>query len=465
VTFEEGSFEDFNGNEAEALTADGQCFETEFDMEPVLVETTPADLETDVSVNTNLEFVFSEDVWKGVVGKKIKVWNVDSGKVIAVDVTSAKVSGAGDTWTVDIPTLEYSTNYEVTIDGAAFYDSVGNPFAGLNGSDMRFRTEPTDVTAPLIVETDPADGDTDVDVNTDLTAYFSEPVRKGDVGKTIKIWKTATAQVVATVDVSSALVTIDDDVVTVVWPTLEFATDYYVTIDRGAFYDLAGNEFKGLAGSDLEFQTEPTDNIPPTLVSIETTDVDNNGVDTDTSLILTFSENVMAGNAPVLLMRKDNSSVVQSFIPSASKRLTIEDNVVTIKRDFWLRYATEYYVYVPAGSFIDDAGNAYLGNDNDTTEFLTEKKPAYLGKVTVSGSYNDGWRDFTVKMGAKFANSGYKLIRVERATGKLYVIRSGFLNEDGYAAIKADVNHLHRLDDVYVRIGRHYLAYHRVKTN
>ncbi len=466
VIIDKGAFVDFNQNESDGLLGDMQNFQTEFDLAPVLVNFTPADGSVDVDVNTDLGLTFNENVWKGSVGHYVRVWNADSGKVaVKVDISSDKVSGSGTDWTVELPTLDYNTNYYVTIDSGAFVDSANNDFAGLRGENARFRTVPTDVAAPYVISTTPADGSVNVDVNTDLTVVFNEPVVKGGVGKMIKVWKASTATVVATVDVTSSQVTIDGATVTVVLPKLEFSTDYYITIDEGTFADLNGNKFVGLAGADLEFQTESTDNIAPTLISIETSDVDDNGVDRDTSFWLTFSENIVAGDVPMQLIRKSDDQVVQTIIPSASQNVVINGNVVRFTRDRWLEYSTEYYLYLPAGSFLDDAGNAYAGNALTTTSFLVEPKPAYVGKLKVTASYRDGWRDFDIKMGKKFAYSGYKLIRVERATGRLVIIKAGFLNEDGWAAVSADVNHLHRLDDVYVRIGRHYLAYTRVKTN
>ncbi len=466
VIIDKGAFVDFNQNESDGLLGDMQNFQTEFDAPPSLIATIPADGSVDVDVNTDLGLTFNETVYKGSVGKYIRVWNADSGKVaVKVDVSSDKVSGSGANWVVELPSLDFNTNYYVTIDIGAFVDSAGNEFQGLRGENLRFRTVPTDTAAPFIISTTPADGALNVDVNSDLTLVFNEPVVKGGVGKLIKVWKASTATVVATVDVTSSQVTIDGATVTVVLPKLEFSTDYYVTIEPGTFLDLNGNHFAGLAGADLEFQTESTDNIAPTLISIETSDVDDNGVDRDTSFWLTFSENVVAGDVPMQLIRKSDDQVVQTIIPSASQNVVINGNVVRFTRDRWLEYSTEYYLYLPAGSFLDDAGNAYAGNALTTTAFTVEPKPAYVGKIKVTASYRDGWRDFDIKMGKKFAYSGYKLIRVERATGRLVIIKAGFLNEDGWAAVSADVNHLHRLDDVYVRIGRHYLAYTRVKTN
>ena len=154
-----------------------------------------------------------------------------------------------------------------------------------------------------------------------LPIFFNEPVVKGGVGKLIKVWKASTATVVATVDVTSSQVSIDGATVTVVLPKLEFSTDYYVTIDEGTFADLAGNKFAGLAGANLEFQTESTDNIAPTLISIETSDVDDNGVDRDTSFWLTFSENIVAGDVAIHLIRKSDDQVIQTIIPSASQKI------------------------------------------------------------------------------------------------------------------------------------------------
>ena len=464
VIVDEAAFEDYNGNESDGVNGDEARFTTEYNLPPVLESITPADLAFDVDVNSDITLVFNEDVFKGKTGKYIKIWNADTDKIaVVIDVTSAKVTGAGDTWQVALPTLDFDTNYYWTIDVGAFVDSVGNQFEGLNGSDARFKTIATDVIAPVVVSTTPADGDVNVDVNADLTLEFSEPVVKGSVGKTIKVWNSSTGMVVATIDVTSSLVDVNGSTVTVVLPKLGFSTDYHVTVDPGAFYDVNGNAFEGLAGSALDFQTESTDTEAPVLTAIGTVDADENGVDTTTDFILTFSEDVTPGSAPIQLIRAKDDVVIQTFIPSASKAVTVNGNVVTISRNLWLTYSTDYYLYVPRGSFVDDAGNAFQGNDNATVTFTTEDKPAFVGIINVSASDN-GVRDFTVNMGEAFAYSAYSVWRKERYTGLLREVWKGTLDAQGRASFTKDVDHLQRLDDVFVYIGRHALAYERVQT-
>jgi hypothetical protein len=65
--------------------------------------------------------------------------------------------------------------------------------------------------------------------------------------------------IVATIDVNSATVTVNNAVVSIALPVnLENGTSYYVEIDPGAWNDFSGNAFGGIAGSRIwRFTTPP----------------------------------------------------------------------------------------------------------------------------------------------------------------------------------------------------------------
>lgn len=100
---------------------------------PAISTLTPADNAGNVSINNNLQIVFSESVLKGtgdIVLKRVS----DNSLVQTIPVADAGVSIAGSTATININTLANSTDYYVEIATGAFTDAALNQFAGISGA-------------------------------------------------------------------------------------------------------------------------------------------------------------------------------------------------------------------------------------------------------------------------------------------------------------------------------------------
>ena len=99
----------------------------------------------------------------------------------------------------------------------------------------------------------PVDNATGVGLNVNLTLTLSESVT-GVTGKSVVIKKTSDNTVVETIAADGAKVTISTVMLTTTITidpsvTLVAGTEYYVTIDSGAFKDLAGNEYAGISST------------------------------------------------------------------------------------------------------------------------------------------------------------------------------------------------------------------------
>lgn len=104
----------------------------------------------------------------------------------------------------------------------------------------------SEAVAPTISTLSPADDATGVSVVAPLVIEFSENVLKG-IGD-IKIYKTSDDSLVESINVQLSGVVIADDTVTVTRSvTLAASTEYYVLITAGAFTDMVGNDFAGIA--------------------------------------------------------------------------------------------------------------------------------------------------------------------------------------------------------------------------
>ena len=116
-----------------------------YDTQPTLISVFPALNATDISINTNLVFTFSENV-VNTTGN-IYLYDASTNDLLnTFDVTGPNVSISGSQVTLN-PTIDLSFNRSlyVNIDSGAFEDAAGNIYTGLDSSSgdvgMRFTTE------------------------------------------------------------------------------------------------------------------------------------------------------------------------------------------------------------------------------------------------------------------------------------------------------------------------------------
>lgn len=274
--------------------------------------------------------------------------------------STSTLDGTSTVWTQEGPTtignVPVSMIRSRKIDG---YVAVGTHGKGMFSANI-FST--TDVTPPTIVSTTPADDAIDLALNINLTITFSETVADG--GGSVIIKKTADDAIVESILVSSALVSIADEVVTIN-PTedLETATGYYIEIESNAFEDVGRNDFAGI--SDKTTWNFTANTAAPVIVSSIPTD-DAVDVGTSDDLTITFSENVVDAGGSVIIKKETDDSVVESMLVS-SANITIADAVVTINPSADLEIATGYYVEIEATAFKDEGGSNFAGIADKTT--------------------------------------------------------------------------------------------------
>ncbi|RUM54464.1 MAG: hypothetical protein DSY87_00775, partial [Methylococcus sp.] len=121
------------------------------------------------------------------------------------------------------------------------------------------RTHPTTITidaAPTVVSYTPADGQTSVSTDSDITLTFSEAVNVY-MGN-ITIYKSSDDSVFEAIDVTSAQVTGGGTTEITINPSSDLAgnTQYYVKINQNAFDDTAGVSYVGISDTTtLNFTT------------------------------------------------------------------------------------------------------------------------------------------------------------------------------------------------------------------
>jgi arylsulfatase A len=224
---------------------------------PSLLDTDPANGADNVPAAVSLTAEFSEPVQPGT-GDIVILKTAGDVEIDRFDVMSSTQLDFGyRTVTID-PTsnLEAGLEYYVLIEGTAITDLAGNPFPGLTSAgDWAFTI---DAVAPTKTSMTPVAAATDVSPDAPLTLVFDEEVRIGS--GFIQIRQASDGAVVETIDVTvSDAVLVNGATVTLLRSvSLALDTDYYVTIDAGAFEDLSGNAFSGISdSSSWTFRTLP----------------------------------------------------------------------------------------------------------------------------------------------------------------------------------------------------------------
>ena len=135
-----------------------------------------------------------------------------------------------------------------TANGIFLGDRNDDAGAQVDIYDVSVTTPTSDTTAPTVETFGPADNASAVAVDANLVIDFDENIQAGTGNIVIK--QLSDDSVVETIDVTSNLVTISNDTVTIN-PTADLAeaTEYYVEIDAGAIEDTSGNDYTGISGN------------------------------------------------------------------------------------------------------------------------------------------------------------------------------------------------------------------------
>lgn len=228
-------------------------------------------------------------------------------------------------------------------------------------------TGTADTTSPTISSLLPANSATNIGVGDNLVMTFSENIVVEN-GNTISIKRTSDNAVFATYTLPSANVTVGSNTVTIN-PSTDLAngTGYYVNVDAGAFKDLVGRDYAGIANTtSWNFTTLVADGTPPTISSLSPID-GATGVSVTANLVTTFSENVTAVATKVVSIRRSSDNALFESYTLPSGNVTVSGATVTINPTNSLAGLTGYYVNIDAGAFEDAAGNDFAGIANNTS--------------------------------------------------------------------------------------------------
>lgn len=166
-----------------------------------------------------------------------------------------------------------------------------------------------------------------------------------------------------------------------------------------------------VAASSEEVMTiTVSDDVAPTLLGNQSSPADNaTGVAPTASLILKFSEAIVAGSGTVTLVNVTTGAIVETFdvstgVGSAGGSLSISGDTLTLDPASDLAQATQYAVQVPAAVVKDGGDNPFGGTSGNTSyNFTTGSTDSTAPSVTI------------VEVGDPAQNAGIVTIRFSEA--------------------------------------------------
>ena len=337
-----------------------------------------------VSNVTNMDNMFRQTY---VFNQDIGRWNTSSvTSMLRTFVFSYKFNQDISRWDVSSVTIfqatfESATDFNQDITG--WNVSSATTFQGMfmNATAMNANFSapdwPTssffsDSTAPTFTF-DPADTDTGVAVDSNITITASEQIRETDDTAlddtnvdaliTLKETNASGANIAFDATISGNVITIN--------PTSDFSSlqQVYVAIDGTLVEDASDN-----AGSSANATFTAADAAAPTLSSSTPAD-DTTGVAVDANIVLTFSEAVDAETGVIVIKKTSDDTSVETFNVTADVTGS-GGTTITIDPTSNLAYSTAYYVTIASTAFDDAAGNSYAGITGATTlNFTTAASP------------------------------------------------------------------------------------------
>ena len=284
---------------------------------PTVVAVTPPDGAVDVGVNANVRVRFDEPINPlTVTGSTILV--TDTSQAIVPCTITFNTTNTDVTIVPHTP-LPDSMTVTVTVQGVE--DTAGQVVVPQTTS-FTTRTGP-DTTAPLVLQTTPFAGATEVPVNAVITLEVDEPIDATTVDAASFLVRDNTTRLVVP---GSFSVSADGRAVTFV-PDVPFAVgrSHSVFFRNRGMLDLAGNQLTGpYFSSDFSFTVAfETDTTGPQVTQVLPVD-GSTSVPTNTPVVITFDEPVQAfGLEQVIVIAGGNTVTVTRSLSDGNRTLTL----------------------------------------------------------------------------------------------------------------------------------------------
>jgi hypothetical protein len=346
-------------------------FTTRDETPPTVLGFTPANGQQGVGPNPPITVTFSEAMDPNTINTSTITLKVtSSGAAVAGTVTYNPTTHVA-TFVPNAP-LAFPVQYTIGV-STGVKDVAGNALA--TAASSVFTT--ADLSTPTVVSTNPANGATNVPVNTTVTATFSKPMDQNTINA-------STFQLKATVSGTAVTGTVTYNTATntaTFTPTanLSSQTAYTATITTGA-KDLFGTPL----ASPVNWTFSTADVTPPTVNAVSPPNGQSN-VATNTAVNITFSEAMdqQTINTTTITLKNTNTSAPVTGTVAYNSAT----NVATFTPSAALAFGTQYTVTVTTGAK-DVAGNP-LASQSVTT-FTTVAAPDTTAPTVVATTPTDG---------------------------------------------------------------------------
>ncbi len=408
LSIDKGAFKDLYDNQYQGTTSSQDYFfKTTVDKTaPKLTWSSPADDSSSIQSNANIYLNFDEAVQAGT--GRINIYESNGSIAASILASDTKQVTFNGQQVIVNPTSDLAggKSYYVNVDKYAIKDSAGNGYAGISDkTSLNFTTG--DYKAPTLTSFLPADNTFNVAVDANIVLNFDEEVKAGSgYIKVQDIYGNINKSISVT---DSSQVSINGKQVTInPLSNMLGYQDFYVTIDSGAFKDLAGNSYAGISDR-LTFNFTTANNIqytPPasaystkssTQLSSDRTAptlgyftpwTNSTNVSRGSNIELNFNEAVKAGKGNFTIRSADGTDT--KVIAATDRQVSFNGQQVVINPTADLLAGKTYYVTIDASAISDLAGNAYLGISNTgMVRFNTAPEPVTASQnVTTQSTLN-----------------------------------------------------------------------------
>lgn len=345
-----GLFTDLGNNSFDGIPdATTWNFTVQDILPPLVTLFSPPDNATNVDNQASLIMTFTEEVKKGTGNISI----LQGGTTQSIPVTGSAVTISGKTVTIKPPAnFPSGANIRIIMPAGIFTDLSNNAFAGISdASTWNFSVE--DNSSPLVNALYPIHESNDVPPNTNLLLTFNENIKKGS-----EVIVISYGDVSQRIEVTSRDVNISGNTA-IVNPTADFPVGaiVQVQIPSGAFTDLTGNPFAGIADALWSFTVAGlADKTPPVVTDLFPKD-DAVNIPANTNLVITFDEKVQRGSGTITI----KSGSVSKLLDVEGAEVVVSANKVTINPAAFFSANANVSLQIPEGAFKDLANNPFKG--------------------------------------------------------------------------------------------------------
>lgn len=313
---------------------------------------------SNVSSGTALKLTLNEPATR-VAGKYVSLYKTSDlvNYVYRAEATALAVSG--DEFTFVLPAkLEAGAAYEVVLDAGAFVDASQNSSLAIPSGDWTF----TVGTGPSVLSLSPVNSGVSINTNSKIEITFNGATT-AVATKKVDVYKVGTPPTLFTSFTADQGVASGNKVSFSLPSKLSLNTQYYVTIEAGAFVDDVQNDFPGIAAAAWQFTTAAGPEVDVVTPSNAASNVPVNA-----NIEVTFKQPVTAV-AGKKLQIKDGATIILDVDVSTTG--TISGNKYTLDpaTDFPFLKALE--VIIQPGAFIDIGQNDFKGLTTGQWTFTT----------------------------------------------------------------------------------------------